>query len=249
MNPWLEQEALRMDFHTKFLVAISARLVPQIGPSYFVLLEHHIYVHEPLEEKPGRLRADLLVTRRGGAAPPHAGAAVLEPLAQVEHPAHEVERVPYLEVRHAARGDLVTVLELLSPSNKGGENRRQYLAKREQLLNSETNLVEIDLLRGGVPMPDADRPACAYSVLVSRAGGRPLAGFWPIGLRDRLPEIPIPLRRADEDARIDLQEVLHHVYDASGYAHFLYRGAPEPLLSTEDAAWARRLVAAEEAHP
>jgi hypothetical protein len=245
MNPWLEQEGLWQDFHTKFLVAISERLVPQVGPSYFVLLEYHIFVHEQLGERPVRVRADLLVTHSAPEVERRAGAAVLEPPAQVEHPAYEVERIPYLEVRHVARGDLVTVLEMLSPSNKEGENRQQYLTKREQLLNSDANLVEIDLLRGGVPMPDAERPACDYSVMVSRAERRPRAGFWPIGLRDRLPEIPVPLRRADGDARVNLQEVLHRVYDVSGYANFIYRGSPTPPLSAEDMAWARQFVGTE----
>ena len=123
MNPWLEQEGLWQDFHTKLLVGLSERLVAQVGSNYFVLLEHHIYVHEPPEERAQRLRADLLVTRSSAAARPHAGVAVLEAPDQVEHPAREVERVPFLEVRHAARGDLVTVLEFLSPSNTSKARR------------------------------------------------------------------------------------------------------------------------------
>jgi hypothetical protein len=75
------------------------------------------------------------------------------------------------------------------------------------------HLVEIDLLRGWEPMPAEDRPEGDYSVLVSRAERRPAAQFWPIRLRDRLPVIPIPLRPADQDARVDLQEVLHLAYD------------------------------------
>jgi hypothetical protein len=65
--------------------------------------------------------------------------------------------------------------------------------------------VEIDLLRGGRPMPLENRPKCDYSVLVNRAEARPWAGFWPIDLRPRLPIIPIPLLPGDRDARIDLQ--------------------------------------------
>ena len=47
---------------------------------------------------------------------------------------------------------------------------------------------------------------------------RPWAGFWPSRLRQRLPIIPIPLLAGDPDARTDLQEILHHDYDAAGYA-------------------------------
>ena len=87
-------------------------------------------------------------------------------------------------------------------------------------------------------MPDADRPDCDYSVLVSRAADRPRCGFWPIGLKERLPEIPIPLRQHDDDARVDLQEVLNCVYDVYGYEDFIYLGMPVPPLSPEDARWA-----------
>jgi hypothetical protein len=102
--------------------------------------------------------------------------------------------------------------------------------------------VEIDLLRGRPRMPWLDMPACDYCVVVSRFEQRPKADLWPIGLRERLPEIPIPLRAGDPDARLDLQQVLHHIYDAAGYAYTIYSGPPEPLLSADDAAWAASFV-------
>ena len=48
--------------------------------------------------------------------------------------------------------EVVTVLETLSPANKrpGGDGRREYLKKREEVLQSPSHLVEIDLLRGGL---------------------------------------------------------------------------------------------------
>jgi Protein of unknown function (DUF4058) len=151
--------------------------------------------------------------------------------------------VPFLEVRDRRTRKLIAVLEFLSPSNKrGGSDRERYLARRNRLLASEAHFVEIDLLRGGRPMPPEVRPDCNYSVLVSRAEKRPRASFWPIGLRQRLPTIPIPLCRPEEFARIDLQEILHHVYDAAGYEDFLYEGRPDPSLSPEDAAWAQEFV-------
>ena len=51
MNPWLEQEGLWLDFHTKFLTAINERLVGQVRPKYIVLIEQHIYVHEVTESR------------------------------------------------------------------------------------------------------------------------------------------------------------------------------------------------------
>jgi hypothetical protein len=245
MNPYLEQDVLWNDFHLAFLPVIRARLVAQVRPSYIVLLDEHLYIHE-LPSEPRRLlgRGDVSVSRSSGQEAGHrAAAGVLDAPAQVQLIAHDVERVPFLEIRDRLGRELVTVLEFLSPSNKrGGGDREQYLTKRAQLLDGPVHFVEIDLLRGGRPMPLADHPACDYSVLVSRAEVRPLADFWPIGLMDRLPVILVPLRPPDGPARIDLQEILHSVYDASGYEDFIYNGNPEPLLAPSDAAWAQQFI-------
>jgi hypothetical protein len=163
----------------------------------------------------------------------------------VELPFEDEERVRYLEIRDRRGRELVTVIELLSPSNKrSGDDPEQYLSKRREVLRSAAHFVEIDLLRGWEPMPLRNRPDCDYSVVVSRAERRPVAGFWAIGLRDRLPVIPIPLRPEDPDARLDLQQALHAAYDGGGYASHLYEGAPDQALSIEDRAWAEQLVQA-----
>jgi hypothetical protein len=248
MNPYIEQDAIWHDFHLAFLPEIRERLAAQVRPNYIVMLDEHIYVHES-PERPRRLvgLADVSVAARprSGGMKSHAAIEVLEAPSEVRLRTQDTRRVPFLEVRDRRNRELIAVVELLSPSNKrGGSDRDQYVAKRNRLLGTEAHFVEIDLLRGGRPMPVEGRPRCAYSVLVSRAEDRPRAGFWPIGLRKRLPIIPIPLRRPDENARIDLQEALDHVYDAAGYEDFLYEGKPEPPLSVKDAAWARRFVPA-----
>lgn len=164
-------------------------------------------------------------------------------LVKIDEYVRDVERLAFLEVRDRQSRELVAVVELLSPSNKRpGPDRDQYLAKRDRLLSSRAHLVEVDLLRGGRPMPMDGRPDCAYSALVSRAGERPAAGFWPIGLREPLPVVPVPLREPDGDARLDLGAVLHGVYDASGYEDYIYDGRPDPPLAPEDNAWARGLL-------
>ncbi len=240
MNPWIEQEGIWLDFHTKLLTAINERLVGQVRPKYIVLVEQHIYVHKVTESRlVGIADLSLVRSKPGNGGP---ATAVLDAPAEIQLTVQEVERVPYLEIRDRFSRELVTVLEMLSPSNKRGDDRRQYLAKRSQLLASSANLVEIDLLRGGRPMPDANRPKCAYSVVVSRAEDRPRGGFWPIKLRERLPEIPIPLKQPDADARVDLQEVLNHVYDVYGYEDFVYSGTPAPALSPKDVRWARQVL-------
>jgi hypothetical protein len=247
MNPYFEQAAHWLDFHTEFLSTLRRLLAPQIGPKYIVQLEEHIYIHDLPPEPRQRLgTADLSLVQTGGQLAQGA-VGLLEAPAEVWLPQQDIEEVPFLEVRDRLGREVITVIELLSPSNKrAGDDREQYLAKRRELLRSPAHLVEIDLLRGWTPMPQEGRPKCDYSVMVSRAEKRLRADFWPVMLRERLPVIPVPLRPLDEAARVDLQEVLHRTYDGPGYEHFIYRADPEPALSPLDAAWAQLFVPARE---
>jgi hypothetical protein len=151
----------------------------------------------------------------------------------------------YIEIRDRKSRELVTAIELLSPSNKKpGSDRQQYEGKRNRILTSPAHFVEIDLLRGWPRMPRRNAPKCDYCVQVSRAEDRPQAGFWPIALRDPLPTIPVPLSSGHADVAIDLQAVLHRVYDAAGYAAYIYEDEPVPPLDAEDAAWVKMRLAA-----
>jgi hypothetical protein len=245
-NPYFGQSAHWLDFHTEFLTALRRLLAPQVGPKYIVQLEEHIYIHDLPPEPRQRLgRADLSLVQPGPGEPAQANLRLLIAPTEIRLPDQDVEEVPYLEVRDRQGRELITVIELLSPASKCSvDNRGQYLAKRRELLRSSVHLVEIDLLRGWTPMPQEGRPECAYSVMVSRAENRPAADFWPIGLRNRLPVIPVPLRPPDAAAGVDLQESLHRAYDGPGYEHFIYSGYPEPPLAPDDAAWARQLALA-----
>jgi hypothetical protein len=247
MNPYLEQDDAWHDFHEKIIPAIAERLVVQVRPDYIVKIDEHIYVHElPADSRRYMGRADVLVAHpEDGGTGDRRGVGLLAAPTTVQLPTHDIEHLAFLEIRDRRSRQLVTVVEVLCPSNKqSGSTRDQYLAKRQELLDSRANLVEIDLLCGGKPMPVVERPDRdhAYSVLVSRADDRPTAGFWPIGLREPLPVIPIPLRAPDGDAQLELQAVLDHVYDASGYEDYIYSGSPEPPLEGDDQAWAGSLL-------
>lgn len=247
MNPYLEQDDVWHDFHERFLPAAAEVIGSQVQPEYIVKIDEHVYVHElPADSRRFLGRADLGVTAvRPAPGSASTAAGVLDAPARIRLPAVDIEGESFIEIRDRRSRELVCVVELLSPSNKRpGPDREQYLAKRGQLLNSPAHLVEIDLLRTGDPMPSEDRPACTYSVAVSRVEDRPVAGFWPVGLRDRLPVIPVPLRPPHPDARLDLQGLLHRIYDAAGYALYIYETSPSPALAPDDAAWARCLIPA-----
>jgi Protein of unknown function (DUF4058) len=244
MNPYLEQDDAWHDFHKRFLPAAAEVIGAQVQPDYIVKIDEHVYVHE-LPHEPRRLlgRADLAVAPAHNLGEPQPAVGLLDAPSRVRLPAVDVEHEAFIEIRDRRSRELVCVVELLSPSNKRpGPDREQYLAKRRQILNSPAHLVEIDLLRGGTAMPSEDRPSCTYSVMVSRAGDRPVAGFWTIGLRDRLPMIPIPLRAPHADARLDVQALLDRIYDAAGYQFYIYEGTPSPGLAQDDVAWSRQFL-------
>ena len=177
---------------------------------------------------------------------PSGSTATLDSPAKVQLPGVDIERLSFVEILDRESGQVVTVIELLSPSNKdAGPDREQYLGKRSQILHSNIHCVELDLLRGGPRMPLKNLPPGDYYVLVSGAEERPEAGIWPIQLRERLPIIPIPLRAPHPHAALDLQAVIHRFYDADGYEDYIYRSPPEPPLGVEEDAWARQFVSAE----
>jgi hypothetical protein len=243
MNPYFEHDDAWQDFHNSFLFTARNVLTALVRPNYIVRAEQHVYLHDSVVEPPQLAgRPDLFVARPDrpeGAA----GTGLLEAPTQVRLIFPDLERETYLEVRDRRTRKVVTVIELLSPSNKQpGHDREQYEVKRGVMLASQAHFVELDLLRGGPRMPFESLPSCDYYALVSRVEDRPDAGLWPIARRDRLPEIPIPLRAPDPPARLDLQEVLHRVYDEGGFEDFIYDTEPDPPLSPEDAAWARSLI-------
>jgi hypothetical protein len=245
MNPYIEQDDVWHSFHQQFCSVCLAILVPQVRPGYIVKLEEHVYIHElPAVERRLLGRADVSVSTTQTRTDNPTGTAVLIAPAYGRIPAAvDIERESFIEVRDRKTRELITVIELLSPSNKRpGPDREQYLAKRRQLFASPVHFVEIDLLRGGPQMPLEAFPGCDYYVLVSRAEDRPRVGVWPIGVRDPLPEIPVPLRTPDSDARIDLRKLLDRVYDDAGYEDYVYAGLPQPPLRMEDASWAEQYV-------
>jgi Protein of unknown function (DUF4058) len=247
MNPFLEQEDVWHDFHEKIIPAIVERLVLQVRPNDIVKVDERLYVHE-LPPDPGRYfgRADVSVGEPSETpASRPIGTAILAAPFEVWLPAQDVEPLAFVEIQDRLNRELISVIEVLSPTNKqSGSGREQYLARREELLESRVHLVEIDLLRGGKPMPVTEKPdrVYSYSILVSRGEDRPRAGFWPVGLREPLPIIPVPLRAPEGDAQLDLQDVLHRVYDASGYEDYIYSGTPDPPLSADELQWAGSLL-------
>jgi hypothetical protein len=248
MNPYLEQEDAWNDFYERFIPAAAEEIGKQVAPAYIVKIDQNVYVHELPEEGRALLdRTDTYVAEGNLTAMVQAGSAMLEAPSRARLvPLTISERESFIEIRDRADRKLISAIEVLSPTNKTpGSDRDQYLAKRDRYLKSGVHLVEIDLLRGGHRAVLDPVLECDYCVVVSRDEERPDVGVWPIRLRDPLPTVPVPLRSPDGDARLDLQALLHRVYDAAGYQHYLYQFEPKPRLSSADAEWASGVIAAQ----
>jgi hypothetical protein len=245
MNPYLEQNDTWDDFRPSFLMHARDSLTGKVGPNYLVKIEVRLLLHELSAQERrfiGRGDIGVAVLPARAAAAPSGGGTAAAPV-RLQLPAVEVERHTSVEIRDRRNRRVVTVIELLSPSNKTpGSDRDDYLAKRRQVLAGMTHLVEIDLRRGGTRPTPPQLPPCDYYVLLSRYEQRPNLDFWPISLRERLPVIPIPLLAPDPDVTLDLQAVLHQTFDAADYGKYIYGEIPEPPLPPEDAAWAQEFV-------
>lgn len=246
MNPYIEQPAVWQDFHTRFMSTAAEVIGAQVEPRYFVKIEEHLFVQERFaSERTSFARPDLSVLPGDETAPTPSGGIVIAAPATVFTPdAVEEEIQRYLEIRDRQTREVIAVIELLSPSNKDSKEGRQQYWNKTRLLLSRTsvNLVEIDLLRGGPRMPWREMKDCDYYALVSRATERPRVAFWPVRLREALPTIPIPLRPDEPEPTLDLQSLVHHIYDAGRYRLFIYDSDPEPSLPASEAVWAAQIL-------
>jgi len=178
-------------------------------------------------------------------APPPPTVPATEPI-RVFLDDEAIER--WLEIRDTT-GRLITVLELLSPSNKlESDERERYGRKRRALIGGGVNLVEIDLVRQGTSVfPQTIRnvlaqKAAGYGVCVFRAALPAARELYPIGLRDRLPAIRVPLRPTDTDVVLDLQPLIDQCHERGRYHLLNYRPDLDPPLPPDEAAWVDQVL-------
>jgi hypothetical protein len=226
MDPYLEEPGIWPDFHHAFAVSTAQALNAALPDRSYALV--------------------LSRTETGtidGRPRPRASGWLDEP-----------SRHQFIEIRDANQDHrLVTLIEILSPTIKqAGPDRDAYAKRQRQVFASDASLVEIDLLRDGrriLPDPslegvlDGFRPRPDYVVLSSPAWKREAIGqgyrVYPIGLREPLPCIGIPLKAGLSDVPLDLQHVFNRVYEGGPYhlGAVDYGKPPEPPLPDDDAAW------------
>jgi hypothetical protein len=158
----------------------------------------------------------------------------------------ETER--WLEIRDTT-GRLITVLELLSPTNKlESADRDGYLRKRRSFISGRVNLVEIDFVRQGAPVfanpvrNVLQQAGACYGICVFRAVCPGGFAAYPLRLRERLPIVRVPLRPTDADVTVDLQPLIDQCHERGRYHLLNYRLDLDPPLSPEDAVWADQIL-------
>ena len=142
----------------------------------------------------------------------------------------------YLEIINAA-GEIVTVIEALSPKKKRpGRGRTLYERQRETLFGSPSHFIEIDLLRGWEP-PSIYGPdeSGDYRMLISRSEQRPRAELYTWNVTEPIPEINLPLSGSDE-IPLSLKPMVDEACDRTDLL-VNYQQSPLPPLRFEESLW------------
>lgn len=252
MDPYLEGE-MWQEFHERLASEISAQLMPKLAPKYVALLAKRYVLNRPVFGIFGEIEQRVFYPDVHVVYPPRriaetaiaADVAIAEPATEVISLLPDDVPIMSVELRDVADRRLVTVIEILSPANKIGEGVKEYLARRDAFIHTQTHLMEIDLLRLGKRIAlDGEIPEAPYYVYLSRVQRRPYTQIWPVSLRQRLPVMPLPLLPPDPDVPLDLQAAVDACFALVGYERLLDYAAPLPYLSDDDAAWvAERLRA------
>ena len=248
MDPYLERHW--RDVHARLIVYISDQLQPQLGGALRARVEERLVVESPLDES-REIYPDVrvFVSKPSSRTGAQAGTAVMEPLI-VPCP-DETSVETFIEIIDRSSGDkLITVIELLSPSNKlNGDSRKKYRQKQKELHAALVNLVEIDLTRAGrrrLMLPQAQIAVShrtTFQACVFRAKiARPQFEVYRMPLNEALPPMAIPLREKDRDVQLDLQPLVERAYENGAYDDLDYSTEALPSLLGEDAEWADQLL-------
>ena len=227
MNPYLERRDIWPDFHFSLVAGLANALGPRLPHNYRVDLKQRIEYEQPVDQ-PSQMPEDdgpIRVRMPRGI------------------------KVLWLRVETVPDQELVTVVEVLSHTNKApGRERLRYERKREVIVGSRANLVEIDLLRRWEPMPlETPPPSSDYRILVCRSLESPGALLYPFVVRQRIPKFTLPLLSEDEAyaPEVDLGTIVDRLHHTARYNLETRYDAPppEPAFALEVRDWVRERVA------
>ena len=261
MDPYLENPAIFPGIHSRMIVYLADQIAPRVRPRYAASVGERVYVESSAGEHSHAIIPDVWVRQTGMNSGRDGGMAVAT-LPEVDSPI--VMEVPDLEVRQPfieildreSNMRVVTVIELVSPSNKyAGFGRDSYVTKQREVRYSDTHLVEIDLLRRGPHVLavaeelvagrfDYDNLVCVHRARTTRFE------VYPRSIQQPLPCIRVPLAGDDPDVPLDIRAALEQAYDAGSYDQRIDYSKPcQPPLSPEMQAWADQLVSSSREMP
>ena len=253
MDPYLEDPFFFHGFHNNLIIRIHDALNEVLPVGYSAYIEQRLAI-APIDRD---IYSDVVVTKtpKLPVKATSGGAAIMErgqPDAIVGALAPEVYDW-FIEIRTARRQrPVVCIVELLSPSNKeaGSEGRKEYRQRQQEILQSDTHLLEIDILRGGmhtvtVPLGSIPRRGelWDYLVCLNRSTDRSQCECWYNRLAEPLPEVRVPLLGETPDVIVELQAAFHQAYVSGPYVDDIDYDEPlTPSLTEEKANWAKATI-------
>lgn len=252
MDPYLESHWL--DVHHRLVTYACDQLQALLPRDLLARVEERVMV-EPDDSPARSIHPDVRVVEQPApmGASEAGGVAVA---GEVEAPALiELDDEPitegFIKITDATSDKVVTVIEILSLTNKlSGEGQQLYRQKQKELNAAGISLVEIDLLRSGghvLNVPSrriSEAYRTPYRVCVRR-GWRPRrVEFYRAPIEKRLPKVQIPLRETDQDVPLDLQSLIELCYRNGRYDRTDYTVEPDPPFDAATAAWANELLTA-----
>lgn len=245
LNPYFEKEWFQV--HPSMIALSLGRLQRQMPRDLRVSIEQGMKISTRFAGDDKVIQPDVSVwkvredTLLASAPPNFAPPVVLE--VTTPKPRH-------LAIRDID-GELVTVIEFLSPTNKHGSGAHAYMQKRLGLIDSGVNLVEIDLVRKwGLALAQFEDDQAAETIQQTKGRLPPHATtvfraelpqqreVYLITYQQSLPAIRVPLRPDDQDIWLNLQELAEQCHiDCAFDKTTHYERDPEPPLSAEDAEW------------
>ena len=252
MDPYLENPVLWAGVHQGLITGLRNALNRLLPSGYIADMGERVYVMQPDRN----IYPDVVIFEQ---PTPHpilpagvsSSTAIADPpIVLVVEPV-EIREV-FIEILPVGEEKrVVTVIEVLSYINKarGSEGHDLYLTKQKELLHSDVNLIEIDLLRRGEHTVASPREYLLrkthwdYLVCLHRSGQSGRYETWPRTIRDPLPRFKVPLDNGLPDIMLDLQEVFNHNYVDGAYGRRIdYRHDPPMPLEGEDTEWMDSLL-------
>jgi hypothetical protein len=250
MDPWLEDPTIWPSVHGRLITSIADELVPQLASRYYVGVESRLTLLSGLDvELVYKLDVSIYTTASRADVRSSSVAVIDRPEVRrysVSIATGEETEETYLAIQEIPTRKLVTVIEILSPTNKKTKDARAaYLKKRDDPVFASINFVEIDLLRAGEPIPvQKSPPPSDYRIPVCRARRSKDAVLYAFQYTTPIPTILIPLLPGDREPMLDLNTLTHAVIDRGRYDLVVdYAQPPDPPLRSEDEAWAKSIVA------